>query len=569
VDENVTIDVKVKNIGESTASSICKIFFEIDNGIKRLFIEPGYIYANQEYTFTQQVTFSEKGKFKVKVVADYYKKVAESDETNNEKEVEIEVGGSNIIFTKTETTTPTIIFTKVTPATSTVIFFENKETDPNGPDLLIELFKTFPDQPQANMDVKIGVRAYNKGKSKSPGTWIHLSSPALPSGLKIHIMPIPVMGSSGNYLTTKFTESGTFKITAIVDQDNKIVEANESNNTKSITVDVLPEPKADLVIGNITVDPASPEVGVQFKVKAEIKNIGEAKSAPCSLTFGSQADIRLSFIDVPAIKDGGSKVIELTAREMKVKTYRYKFAIDARNDVNESNENNNTKEKLIDVIGPDLEIELITTFPEKPIYNKEVEIGVKVRNKGKSKSPETSVHLSSPALPSGLKMHIMPIAASGTYANKIKTKFSDPGTFTVTATVDQDNKIIEVDENNNTKSITVNVIPELKADLEIGKITVIPASPEAGVQYKVKAVIKNIGEAKSTPCSLMVDSEAGMRYSYLDVPAIGKGKSKVIEWTAKKMEAGHYIIKLVIDARNEVDESNENNNTKEKNIDVH
>ena len=143
------------------------------------------------------------GQHTIKAVADSNNQVAESDETNNEKTLNL----------------------------STIV-----------PDLLIQNITWSPTEASAGDTVTFTVKTKNQGSDKAinPRVAFYID------GSSIGAQDIPQI-NAGALVTNTFTwtaTTGSHDIKATVDPDNVIIESNEANNTKNLTLSLPATKKA-------------------------------------------------------------------------------------------------------------------------------------------------------------------------------------------------------------------------------------------------------------------------------------------------------------------------------------
>lgn len=189
----------------------------------------------------------------------------------------------------------------------------------------------------------------------------------------------------------RFTKSGDKTLQFSVDKDNKLAESNESNNTFSTTFSIK---VYDISLNEITIVPERPAVGQECVITITLKNTGNINlynarginsyeynfpdfvlskiatpgiSLSNKLTPGSEID----FVVEGMFNRGGAKALE--------------FEVDVANQMEEDNEENNTISKNIEVFSStlaDLRVESIEFSKDEPIVGEELEIKVIVKNTG-------------------------------------------------------------------------------------------------------------------------------------------------------------------------------------------
>ncbi|PKL61145.1 MAG: hypothetical protein CVV31_13070, partial [Methanomicrobiales archaeon HGW-Methanomicrobiales-2] len=279
------------------------------------------------------------------------------------------------------------------------------------------------------------------------------------------------------------------------------VEVGVSNPT--VTPTPTPSGEPDLVVTNISWEPANPATGSAVTMKAVIKNQGGAPT-PAGVKHG----VLFTFDDgaagsgvwsdtytesiapgewVTVTANGGSAGTTWTAVEG---THTVKANVDDVDRIAESDEDNNvyTKQITVSIAGstptptptptatpipsgkPDLVVTDVSWAPANPATGDAITMKAVIKNQGTGATPSSTTHgvafTSSGSLGSAVwsDSHTASIApgasvtvtASGGLAGATWTAAA--GTYTITATVDDVNRIEESNENNNvlTKTMTVN-----------------------------------------------------------------------------------------------------------------
>lgn len=141
--------------------------------------------------------------------------------------------------------------------------------------------------------------------------------------------------------------AGTNPVWVRVDPENAITESNESNNETQGSYTVLApqvQGPADLVITNITTNPATPSVVTGFKVRVDFENRGGTavsftQNSNFIKTIGSNNVLRKGY---GLMHPGYSGYTEIWASNIVPGPFSWTVMIDPDNLVQESDESNNT-----------------------------------------------------------------------------------------------------------------------------------------------------------------------------------------------------------------------------------
>jgi len=126
--------------------------------------------------------------------------------------------------------------------------------------------------------------------------------------------------------------------------------------------------------------------------------------------------------------------------------------------------------------------------------------------------------------------------------------------------VDAGNALIEERENNNKDSLIFAVGPAARPDLDVTLIQMTPALPTDNDSITFSITVQNIGTVPAAACSLSfrVGSETpDLRYP---VPGLKAGQTHVITRKVKRAK-GDYLAVAVVDTANQIQETDETNNS--------
>lgn len=362
----------------------------------------------------------------------------------------------------------------------------------------------------------------------------------------------------------------------------------------------------DLVVTNVTWTPANPAAGNEVTFSATIKNQG-ADPSPAGTIHGvlfsvDGASVSWSDNYASSIAAGASVTVTATGGpNAKASwtaasgTHTVRAFVDDVNRIGEANEGNNTFDKSIAVGSgggtPDLVVTDVTWTPASPSTGGEVTYSAVVTNQGTAATPAGTIHgvlfSVDGASVSWSDNYVSSIAAGASVTvtatggpNGKASWTATSGTHAVRAYVDDVNRIVESNENNNTfdKSIAIGAGGGTP-DLVVTDITWTPGSPQTGNEVAFSAVVKNQGTG-ATPAGTVhgvLFSINGTSVSWSDnftsslapgasatVTATGGPNAKAA-WTAA---AGTYTVRAFVDDINRIPESNDGNNTFDKSLTV-
>jgi len=302
---------------------------------------------------------------------------------------------------------------------------------------------------------------------------------------------------------TIIIDAGTYALSSPVKVD---VSNPTVNPTPTPTVTPTPNPsgKPDLVVTDISWEPASPVAGSAVTLKAVIQNKGDAPT-PAGVKHG----VLFTFDDgaagpgvwsdnyVQSIAPGASVTVTSNGGTSSATwnavegTHTVKANVDDVNRIAESDETNNVRTEQITVSKtgstptptptptvtptpnpsgkPDLVVTEISWVPANPVAGDTITMKAVIKNQGTAATPSGTTHgvafTSSENIGSAIwsDNHATSIApgasvtvtANGGVAGSTWT--ATAGTYTITATVDDVNRIAEDNENNNVLTRTMTV----------------------------------------------------------------------------------------------------------------
>lgn len=164
-----------------------------------------------------------------------------------------------------------------------------------------------------------------------------------------------ITGNSSNYRSGSInipasTAIGTYYVLFVVDYQNLVTEANETNNTTSTTLNIV-APGVDLFLSQPSTSPTSAGAGVPFNAFVTISNLGNSATQSSNVGYYLSADNVLSASDVLlgaanggylAANDYSSRTVNLLIPTGTTPgNYYIIFVADHTALVSETNENNN------------------------------------------------------------------------------------------------------------------------------------------------------------------------------------------------------------------------------------
>jgi subtilase family serine protease len=348
------------------------------------------------------------------------------------------------------------------------------------------------------------------------------------------------------------------------------------------TFELLP----DLLISSLVV-PSAAVAGSAISVSETTKNQGGPAAASTTRYYLSTnstfdaGDLPLAFRTIPAVPSGTSNptTLLLTIPANTVTGNYYILALaDADGKVTESNEGNNTKVVSIRISLPDLVVSSFSV-PTSGGAGQPIKVTDTTHSQtgtGPAPASTTRFYLSSNStldagdVPIGLRgiLALQPGASSSDSSNVTIPAGTASGTWYIIAKADADDAVTETNENNNTRSDTIVIGP----DLVVSALSA-PTTGGAGLPVTVTDTTKNQGGGSTLlPTTTRYYLSANSTLGAGDVPlgsraidplAPGDSSSSSISLTLPAgTAAGSYYIIASADDGGAVSETSESNNTR-------
>ncbi len=344
----------------------------------------------------------------------------------------------------------------------------------------------------------------------------------------------------------------------------------------------------DLIVTDISWEPANPQTGDPVTFSAIIKNQGTGATAAgvingvSFLVDGTQ--ISWSDNDTSSIAPGSSITVTAnggpssSAWTAASGSHTVTAWVDDVNRIAESDESNNRYSENITIGGsgggtPDLIVTDITSSPASPLTGNPVTFSAVVKNQGTGATPAgtiigvsffidgTQVSWSDNTTSSLAAGASVTVTASGGPGGTAVWN-AVTGSHTVMAWVDDVNRMTELNESNNqyTKDLVVTTGP--MPDLVVTNLTCTPSAPQAGDTVNFTATVKNQGTAAGAP-GIVAFAVDGTKVSETvnNTEALASGASTTVTGTWSSTLAGSHSVTATVDSAGTTAESNETNNT--------
>ena len=503
----VTMTTTIKNQGNGRADS-CFLGYYIDQELHSA-VQVSSLAADTSTNITFSLTMvSDTHTFRA--VIDLYQDVVESDESNNEKTVNL-----------------------MTIA----------------PDLVVEDITWSPENAAVGYAVTFTATIKNQGAGKAAASrvdyyingthWGYTSLQALNAGAESTVTFQWPATLDINILTVK----------VVADSTNTLAETYEHNN---VLIKTIPLVLPDLLIPDITWSPENPDIGESVTFTVTVANQGGGKAKIFHVGFYID-DVLLDSDPIYTAESSASTNRTYSWQAQKG-IHTFKAMADCNRLISESNEENN--ERVVTIIPniPDLTIGTITWSPPDMVTGSEITFDIDIKNMGSLRSS-----------PARIAFYIDGVIVGYADIGQIDTGatvtahfiwMATAGSHTIDIVADANNQILEIDETNNSK--VVNIPPP---DLVIHDITWAPEDISIGDTVTFTATLKNQGSSKTT-ASQVICYVDGVLIGSQDLPEIDAAASmtSLFDWVA---EAGTHSIRIIVDSNNQVTETDETNNERE------
>jgi subtilase family serine protease len=326
-----------------------------------------------------------------------------------------------------------------------------------------------------------------------------------------------------------------------------------------------PPRQPDLTLSGLTHSPPNPQVGDFVTISGVVRNqgTGDAGSFIVEIRDSGGTD-RRSFAGLAA----GTSAAFSFSRRINQTTETFLVIADATNQVNESNENNNSAELRVTAtqptLKPDLTIAGTDWSPRTLTVGQNVTLSITVRNQGQASAGPFVVEVRDSTGQD--RQTLSGLVVGGTASVNFTRRVNNTTEF-FTITVDPTNQVDELNETNNSIQIRVDAQPQAprKPDLTIAGVDWSPRAPRLGETVNLTVVVRNQGESAAGPFIVEVRDSAGADRRTLS----GLGVSSAISLSfTRRMNNATELFTITADVTNQVDESNESNNSTQVRIDA-
>ena len=503
-----------------------------------------------------EAVFDSKGKAgerKIRVVADRSNLISESDEEDNQAEASITINPPAI------------------------------------PNLVIESRNVgfHPTRPVDGDQVTISATVLNDGGGDAIEVivqFIEGGGQGLPIG-EPQVIDRIAAGSSGVAQVVYDTAGKEDpKIQVIVDPNNYIAEARETDNRATAALKMADRPLANLAVksSNVAITPKSPRDGQRVIVTAVIVNHGSAPARDVAVQFMDASERPAVPVgaaqSITLIPAGGSSAVGIVYDTTDKEGERQLEVIaDPGNFIFESSESDNVARIMVTVLersAPNLIVQPrnVGFNPAIPTEGDRVLVRAVVLNDGAEDAADVVVQFldvtEAGVVPIG-QPHVISYLAAGASATVpiIYDTLDRPGDRRIRVVVDPNNFIRESSKEDNQTVVTLPVQPAMAPNLAMlsGNIKFDPPSPQIHDQVTVSATVLNNGtETAHDVIVQILDVSGGGSVpvgteQLLDAIPAGGGGTVEVTYTDTG-ETGSRQIRVIVDPNDVIAELSERDN---------
>ncbi len=432
---------------------------------------------------------------------------------------------------------------------------------PRLPDLVVTGLTANPTSPRVGDSVTISGVVRNQGTGDAGTFVVELRDSG---GSERRTVNSLVAGASAGFSFTRRVNQLSEIFVTVADALNQINESNKNNNTAELRVTASqPTLKPDLTITIVDWSPRTPRVGDTVSYTVIVRNQGQANAGAFITELRDGAGTAQQ--PLSGLASGASTNISFS-RRINTSTETVTFTVDALNQVDESNEANNTAQIRVDAQPeaprrPDLTISGTDWSPRTPRLGDSVTFTVVVRNQGTANASSFIVEIRDSR---GTDRRSVAALDIGNSSSLNFERRLNSATELFTIVVDPDNRIDELNEANNSTQVRIDALPESRLpDLTIESLDHTPRELRLGDAFTAVAVIRNGGNADAGPFVVDLQDSAGTTRQA--VTGLRAGASVRLDFP-RRLNNTTETITVTTDALRQVAESNETNNSRQMTV---
>ncbi|MCR5888599.1 hypothetical protein LRS06_12660 [Hymenobacter sp. J193] len=383
---------------------------------------------------------------------------------------------------------------------------------------------------------------------------------------------------------------GTYYVLFAADYQDLVTETNEDNNVTAVAITVA-KASIDLVPTQSQLSATSVTAGTTITGTTYIYNQGNTSASSSNVGYYLSTDTKLDSKDVLLNSVNGS-ALAANASDYRgsyltvpatatAGTYYVLFVADYKDQVAESNENNNVSSVTLQVVDPyvDLTVQSTGVSPSSVASGSSVSVSAYVYNQGNSTASASSLgyYLSKNSTLDGndvlLTSSTVNSISAGYYAYPYASvqipAGTEAGTYYILFAADYQNQVAESNEQNNVTAYTISVITP-GIDLAIYSASLSRYSVAAGGSLNTTFSVYNGGNTAtaSSNAQVYLSKDATLDSNDELLTTSTGGYVSAYDYSYRSFSntiptdatPGAYYILVVADATNLVSETNEQNN---------
>lgn len=432
-----------------------------------------------------------------------------------------------------------------------------------------------PNPAQEGEIARVTARVRNAGRETAPATVARLydgdpaSSPARGEAMAPALAPGEEAEVAFDYPTQD--RAGTSTLSVVADAAGSVRESREDDNTASLALTVLGK-LADLVVGptDVLVSPVGPAVGESVTIAVTVSNAGERASTPAAVLvtvsspFGATVSLPLGTL--PALAPGDAAPVSVPWTPALAGTHVVRATVDPAYDVPESDETNNTAQRMARVVEEVLEgAQLAVVSPVvAPDTLTELPQGFAIRavveNRGRSAATSRVGVFDGNRWGPMLGTVDVQVDGRSSAPVSLAVTVTSPGTRPLLLVADPDDEIAETDEYDNFASAILADARTLDLELDPASVALSSAEVQSGETVAVTFTVRNRGtvDVPLVPVQLS-NAASGGELARLDVGVPpGQVRSASLAWRTEV--PGDIVLALRVDPFDLLAETREDNN---------
>ncbi|MEZ5332102.1 MAG: CARDB domain-containing protein [Thermoanaerobaculia bacterium] len=438
-----------------------------------------------------------------------------------------------------------------------------------------------PEHPLDGEVLHMGVGIENDGTLPTPAGLIQLfdGDPAtgdLLDGLTLQpLEPGETLSLELAWDTT--SAAGSHQLVVVVDPLDEVAELSESDNRVDRPVEVEAAPAGvELTVRSdeLVVSPSLPDrLPTQILVQGVVRNLGETgvTAVAVALSVGDPIEPfeqQVTLVDVPA---RSSAPVSFLFDLERAGTTEVRVLADPDDAIAEINEDDNLGVASVATV-PSFDLEVLDSdlaLIDGPAHlGEDVVFQVGLHNRGTSDSPSTEVALT---ISDGTATVSLPslqiqLAAGESVQRTVAWRVDRTGSIVLTAAIDPENLLPEVDEANNSAALAFEATALLEPNLVVSSndLTAAPDPALEGSPTTLSVPVRNTGGTAAGPFSVDVydgaPEEGGLLLGSVLIASLDAGATAPVELSWPEVPAGDRLVHVIVDPQGAVEEADETDN---------